>query len=247
MHENRPTLFDRTNIDALPWPDTKQGLSAKKFLYPMILNGPDHYIDNIKTSMQALLFDNVVLPITINNHEEPNNSYVCSAFSHYVGYGKKEMQLVRNKALRILLSSVLTAFGSLLKLGKVDRTVYVNNWLVSTNLYPPLNREQIHTVTKFLIKSFPDHIIAFRSINPLKPSGLYEHLMSENFDFVISRMIYHTDTNSQAPFRSRMFKSDLSVLSQSPYAPSKTNNSLSLKSLGFAIFTESSTLKNIPL
>jgi hypothetical protein len=224
MDTSRLKIFDKSNIDTLPWPNTERGNFAKHFLLPMILQGPSNYIDNVKTSMQVALFDNQILPITINEQEETQNSYVCSAYSHYIEYGKKELNHVKNKFFRFLFLKSLKSLGKILKVGKIDKTVYVNNWLLSTNFYPPLEQEQIRTLTSILVERFPEHAIAFRSINRLRPSGLCDSFERERFDLVISRMIYFTDTTSQEPFQSRMFKSDMQLCKKSPYTICKTQS-----------------------
>ena len=224
MKTARLKIFDKSNIDTLPWPNTERGSFAKHFLLPMVLKGPNNYIDNVKTSMQVLLFDDHILPITINEQEEAKNSYVCSAYSHYVDYGEKEISHVKNKFLRFILTKSIRSLGKILKAGKIDKTVYVNNWLLSTNFYPPLKQEQITTLTSTLVNLFPDYTIAFRSINPLKPTDLYSYFEKEGFDLVISRMIYFTDTTTKEPFQSRMFKSDLQLFKKTDYTIRKSQS-----------------------
>ena len=224
METDRLKIFDKTNIDTLPWPNTERGRFAKHYLLPMILKGPNNYIDNVKTSMQVALFDSHILPITINEQEETQNSYVCSAYSHYVEYGEKEIEHVPNKFLRSILLKSVRSLGKILRAGKIDKTVYVNNWLLSTNFYPSLKQEQIHTLTSALVKLFPDHTIAFRSINRLKPTGLCDSFEKEGFDLVISRMIYFTDTTAKEPFQSRMFKSDLQLFKKTHYTIQKSQS-----------------------
>jgi hypothetical protein len=80
-----------------------------------------------------------------------------------------------------------------------------------------------------LIERFPDHAIAFRSVNDLQPPGFADLLKKENFKFAVSRLIYYTDTSSAKAFHSRMFKSDLHLLKKAPYkiCTATTESSLS--------------------
>jgi len=45
--------------------------------------------------------------------------------------------------------------------------VMVNNWLLSTNLYPPSSNETLEAISRFLIERFPKHAIVYRSVNPI--------------------------------------------------------------------------------
>src|SRR5690606_35106137 len=105
----------------------------------------------------------LVLPITVNKAEY-ENSYVCSPYTHYVSYARQELKLLRNPVVERLLSLVLTGAGWLMKSSKANKTVHVNNWLFSTNLYPALSRQQVTDVVLFLARRFPGHYIVFRSL-----------------------------------------------------------------------------------
>ncbi len=52
--EPKVALFDSDTIDSLSWPRNEQGQLAKKYLVPIIKNGPEHYVDNIHGRMFAL-------------------------------------------------------------------------------------------------------------------------------------------------------------------------------------------------
>lgn len=229
--QNNPTVqfFDKTNVDKLPWPDNECSRFAKDFLVPMLLHGTSHYIDNVHATLQIALYRDLILPLVINDQDRFDNSYVCSSHSLYIGYGKEELKLINNKTLRKMLEGLLSIFGAVLRIGNVDKTVYVNNWLLPTNLYHPISQEDIRILTTELIKRFPNHSIAFRSINTIHPQDLLVNLKNSGFAFLISRMIYYTDTQNPEPFASRMFKSDLNLYEKSPYQKKQTK-ALSIES-----------------
>lgn len=210
-------LFDKDTIDALIWPKSEIGGLARKVLLPFIKQGPSHYIENANTSLQALLIDDLVLPVAVN---EPNskNSYVCSLYSHYVNYGYEEINALKNWLPKWILKGMIHLVDRLLLFGEIDKAVFVNNWLLPTNLYPDISAEQIAAITKTLVKRYPAHAIAFRSVNRLYPSSLFVGLKQAGYDFLISRMIYFTKTDDSKAFTSRMFKSDMKVIKESPYA-----------------------------
>ncbi len=179
---------------------------------PFLKNGTSSYIDNVETRMMALLIDDIVLPVTVN-FADYNNSYVCSPYGHYVGYCHDQLSGKRKK----LFAPLIDSYGSFYKLGKLNRVVMVNNWLYSTNLYPNLDAKQIQEIKEFLVKKFPHHAIVFRSINDYELLELKEILREHKFHLVPSRIVYFTKADSDSAFKSRMFKSDLSILKNSTY------------------------------
>ncbi len=209
-------IFGKDSIDQLPWPNTERAKSIKKYIVPMVKNGAQHYIDNVNTTIQALLIDDLVLPITLNN-EEKGNSNVCSPYTHYIHYGLQEMHLIKNKLVKTMLESLLGILGRILKWGQIDKIIFVNNLLLPTNIHPIFTQEQIQAITDGLIEKYPHHAVAFRSMNNIHPPSLLNHLKKEGFRLVISRLLYYTDTTTNEPFASRMFKSDKKILEKSLY------------------------------
>lgn len=209
-------LYDKETLDKIRWQDSENSALAKQYLIPIIQKGTDHFFQNVKTDLRLLEVDGTFLPITINYQVEPN-AYVCSTYTHYVLYALEEIAHLDSQFLQRLAKPCILLFGAFLKSGGVDRTIFVNNWLLPTNLYPTLTPEQIKAATHFLKDAFPDHAIAFRSVNDLAPGGLKPNLESLGYKSLLCRDIFYTDTNDQAPFKARMTKSDFKKLDQTTY------------------------------
>lgn len=209
-------LYNQSEIKSLEWPNTENGQLAKELILPMIEEGTEPFFHNVSTQLLVLKFDDIVLPITVNDRVI-QNSYVCSSYTHYVLYALDEIKKIKTFAVRRLAEAGIYVFGSFLKWGEIDRTVFVNNWLLPTNLYPTLSEEQVERIANFLLKSFPDHMIAFRSINILCPNDLINTLQANGFNLLLCRDIYYTDTNKSEPFKARMTKSDFKKLNSSSH------------------------------
>ncbi len=209
-------LFDSSCIEQLIWPNSEEGLFAKKLLIPLVKDGAGSYFHNIKTEMMVLKVDDLVLPITVNDYER-DNSYVCSFYNYYIGLGSVNASLIKNKLLRYLATKTLKGLGKILKLGKIDKIVSVNNWLFSTNLYPKLNDSQILSIRKFIQKKFPKHAIVFRSINEVDKNSPMSGLKNSKFHLIASRQIFLNDTKDTTFFGSRLFKGDLKLLEKTDY------------------------------
>lgn len=213
---NRVSIYGKAEIDQLCWPETADAKRAKSFLLPLIENGVKHYIENIDTQIYALSIDDLVLPVTVNSTEY-DNSYVCSAYGQYIVCSLKFLKEIDNPAIRIPLSMLMKGLGVVFKGGKINQVVCVNNWLVSTNLYPKISQEQISAILTAVKQRFPNYSILLRSIQSYDGNTLANALTSNGFKLVPSRKVYILDTKVEEKFTSRIFKSDFKALKESSY------------------------------
>lgn len=209
-------LYDYRNIDSLSWENYIEGDYAKRFLLPLVKEGVHHYVENIETQMMALVCDNYILPITVNN-EEYQNSYVCSPYGHYISYALDSLDKVKLEPIKKGLSFLMKCFGGLLKLGKINKVVMVNNWLFSTNLYPKISNKQMEAIKDFLKQKFPQHAIMLRSIDTYQTQENYQSLKDLQFKLIASRFVFFTNTKNEQIFQTRIFKSDLKLFNEIDY------------------------------
>ena len=121
-----------------------------------------------------------MLPLTIND-EEYDNCYVCSPYAGAVSYPLYELCEVDSKLLQSGLAAVIHSLAPALRMGRINRVVCVNNWLLSTNLYPEWGGEGIQELTTALISRYPQHAIIFRSLNHATNEALCEALSRNGF------------------------------------------------------------------
>ncbi|QGQ99650.1 GNAT family N-acetyltransferase [Paenibacillus psychroresistens] len=213
------TLYDKGNIAELVWPDTEDGQYARRYLMPLVQHSVSDYFQNVQTKLMILALDHLIIPITIND-KEYTNSYVCSPFTHYVSYAKEELYLVQNRLAKLMLPIVLDGLGLLLKLSRINRVVHVNNWLVSTNLYPNLTADQINRIIDFIKLRFPQHAIVFRSLNQTLNSTILAACNKLGSKKVPSRKIYFLSPSdaTYANAKSRwLVKRDYALLAKKGY------------------------------
>jgi hypothetical protein len=152
-------------------------------------------IKNVRTRWAKLNIGNAALPLTINEAEY-DNAFVCSTYSGCILYSRSEIRLLRNWLLRMSLHSLVTAMSLPLRIAKIDRVISVNNWLLTTNLYPQLDLSLISPMTQLLIGHFPEHAITFRSLNARTNGSLIEKLKAEGYLLAPSRQVYFFDGNA---------------------------------------------------
>ena len=187
--KHRVLLYDSNELDRIDWPDTEDGRYAKAYLEPLMREGKEPFFHNVQTDLFLARIDNLVLPVTVNEGEY-ENSYVCSPYTHYVRYAKKELKLLQNPLLEKCLSALLSVVGSFMRQSQINKVVNVNNWLLSTNLYPQLTGKQAVDVLEAVRERFPSHAIVFRSLCPTLHAELIAALQAAGCRLVPSRQIY---------------------------------------------------------
>lgn len=182
-------LYDRDSARELQWPDTEYGRYARQYISAMLAHPAEHFIANVHTSVKAVVVDGLPIPITINETEYAN-SYVCSPYTHYVSYAQEELALLNNRLLEGALAVVLRGMGLLLRTARFNKVVQVNNWLLSTNLYPPVSPDQLLKVIDFLRSEYPGYTVLLRSLSKETSGALLEVLDGYGCKWVPSRQIY---------------------------------------------------------
>ncbi len=216
------TLYDARTIASLHWPDSEIAQLTQCYWLPLMQAGSSHYIDNIETHLLALTIDDLVLPVTVNDREY-ENCYVCSFYAHYITYAKDELVNLNLPALARIINLLLTGMGWLFKAFSINKTVIVNNWLLSTNLYPDLSAVQIEAITQHLQRAFPDHAIAFRSINAFNHKDIVPTFQAQGYQMFGSRQVYLSDLkpeslpSKQRQRMKRYLKQDLKLLETHGY------------------------------
>jgi len=209
-------LYSGNDIDNIPWPKTIDGKYAKDYFRPLLLNGTSYYIKNVKSEIYMLIFNNKVIPITIAN-PKLDNCYVCSPFDHYTTYAKDELKEIKNPFIKKTLATSIYLLAIFLRVTKINNAVYVNNWFLSTNLYPELTQNDINHITRFLKNKFPDKVILFRSINKKTTGKIYTNLTKSDYKMIVSRQVYITDPKLPHYKKKKDYKSDYNLRSKSNY------------------------------
>ena len=212
-------IYDRATIDALPWPATPDGAYAQRALGPLVRYQPQHFIDNVQAEVRVLLAGHTVLPLVIADPAAQHNSYVCSPTTHYIDYALREMELELSDQplLASAAKTLLHGFRPLLRWSRIERVVYVNNWLLSTNLYPPLSAVMLAAIQRSLLAAFPQHALVFRSVNDGLNDALRAPLQRLGYRAIFSRQVYVLDPRDASYTRKTSYRKDLSLAKRTPY------------------------------
>lgn len=212
--KDEPTLYNHSNYKDLQWPLEAQ--YEHDYILPLLSKGSQEYVSNVQTHLQVLNIAKHLLPLTVNDAEY-DNSYVCSFFTRYITYAKEELLILNNRLLRSVLFSLIDCLGVLLKAGNINQAACVNNWLLSTNLYPHLDGISIKNLTQFLITSFPKHTLVFPSLNHHTNASLMELLQNNGYLLVPSREVFIFDKALKDYSKRRITQTDFDLLKKTPY------------------------------
>lgn len=210
-----PQIFDRANLSTLNWPTTPDGDYARRYLTPFIQNGPETYIRNVHTELRILQVDDWILPFTpILFH--PDNSYVCSPYTHYITYGQQEFATLKNPPVEALLKLLFIPLAAYFRRAQLDKAILANNWLLSTNLYPVVTAAQLQTALHTLAEAYPDRPIIFRSVDT-RNTAVYENLLALGCQMVFSRQVYYQESASPQVQHTKQYRFDLKHFQRTPY------------------------------
>ena len=178
-----------------------------------------HWIANADTQWSTVSMNGHRFPMTINDGcsgDGQPNSYVCSPYNGMITYPLEEVQRVPSAMQRGLLRALIHSIAKLLRSAPVDRAISINNWLLSTNLYPEWDGQDLESTTKEFQLRYPHHAILFRSLNQRLNFRLVEELQQSGYRLAPSRQVYLFD-GRQGHFATRPnTQRDLKLLAKTP-------------------------------
>ncbi len=177
---------------------------------------PSKFIDNIQTDFQIIKVNKTILPLSVNN-KEYQNSYVVSPYTAFILYSFDEIKKISNCFVRIILKTLILLFDKFFKAFNVNRVVMINNWLLSTNLYPELQAQDVKQIITLLSQRYPKHVLVFRSLNGYSNATLISNLKKLGCILSASRQVYVFDPSKNNYLKRNNCKNDLRLLKNSSY------------------------------
>ena len=149
-------------------------------------------VANISTRIEGVGSGETLVPVTINACE-PDNSWVCSPYTTYCRYAVEELHRFGHPLLTTPLSAICRGLGAYLAHARLDQAVAINNWLVSTNLYPRIDKQALAAWIEEALQRWPQHAIWFRSLNPRYTADWLAALEETGCTLIPSRQVYLYD------------------------------------------------------
>lgn len=173
--------------------------------------GLSNAIGNVQTQLDTIMIEGQPVPTTLNDTEY-GNSYVCSPYTAYISYAEDELELIQSKGQRRLFRGAIRLADKLLKWARINQTLSINNWLVSTNLPPNWSADTIPDLTHRLVQRYPQHSFNIRSLNWHNNAALMQSLQENGWLLIPARQVYLFDNQDRQWWQRSHTKRDQSLL-----------------------------------
>ncbi|MEM7799705.1 MAG: GNAT family N-acetyltransferase [Chloroflexota bacterium] len=208
-------LYSAATIEKAQWTGNPYADYARRYLVPLVAD-PGHYIKNIHTPLHVAMVDQ--LPIPFSEVEwHPNNSYTASPFSQYISYGIEELRELGQPLLERIFARLLRQIGRYFQRCNFDHALLVNNWFLSTNLYPEILGEQIEQLHHTFLREYPKRALVWRSVDTQGGAEPLNHLRRLGYMPIFSRQVWYQDPTSSQTTKRNTFKTDARLLRKTPY------------------------------
>jgi len=183
-------------------------------------------VNNVALDTGVLVLRDQMIPVTYNLSGLANTSWVASLRNSYGPYARAETRLVGMSAgPRIFYQAASVLSESLLSLAGIRGGLFLNNWLLATNLHSArFDTSTILAARDKLLLEHPDQPVIVRSLTPPLHAGLLSELVSEGFHLIPTRQVWLMDELSSGDWRRHSdVKRDLALetreLSSSEWVP----------------------------
>ncbi|EHP40523.1 hypothetical protein OR16_25142 [Cupriavidus basilensis OR16] len=177
-------------------------------------------VRNLRSQVDLVRAGDWAMPVTVDSGETDGDApaWVCSPLTTYCRYAGEEIDRHLHGALAWPLRLLCRGYGAWLGAAGVDRAVAINNWLLSTNLYPALDTGALQdTIAQARIR-WPRHALWFRSLNTRQHPDWLAALAAEGFSLVPSRQVWCYEAEALASARHANLRRDLRQMQRSTLA-----------------------------
>lgn len=187
---------------------------SQSFLEILRKENIQDYVSNACGIFEKIEIDNCLFPLSIHKPTPfLNQSYVTSPQTTYGKYALSELNTIPFKPARLPLAALIRAMDALLGSSNIDQVVSFNNWLLSTNLYPPWLPSNLAHMTEKLIDLHPSSFLIARSLNCNHHSHLIECFQKAGWKLMPARQVWLMEPG-QPHKKGR--KNDSKLLAKSP-------------------------------
>ena len=208
---SRVQICEASNCQSFQWPE--ESLRFRDWWAEMLAGSSQDYVTNCETDLLLCRVDDNFLPATVNS-QQLDNSYVCSPYTGVIRYPLEELRKVNSRPIRFGLAGLIHSMAPLLRAAQLNQVVCVNNWMLSTSLYPGWNGCGIEELVGELVQRYPNHAILFRSLNEKSNPELCKMLPQHGFLLAPSRQVYIFDIENENYLRKQNCKWDMRLLNR---------------------------------
>jgi hypothetical protein len=190
---------------------------AQAFAQVHVGHDTTRFASNLHSRVELLTAGALALPVTVDDGDT-GNAWVCSPRTTYADCATEEALRTLPPVLGRPLAWLGARTASWLSAAGIDRVAALNNWLLSTNLYPPLAATPLADVLAQARERWPTHALWWRSLNDVDNADWIAALERAGFQRVASRQVYLFDDWPALARRHGNLKADLKLLARTDLA-----------------------------
>lgn len=175
-------------------------------------------VSNVHARVETLDIGAGELPVSVHDGRA-GDAWVCSPRTTYADYAAEEGGRYLPDWAAPLARRVIASHGPLLQWSGLDKAVSINNWLLSTNLYPALAQVDPAALLRQASARWPGHTLWFRSLNAHDNADWLAALQAAGCQLAASRQVYLYDDFDQLARRHGNLAADLALLRRTPLQP----------------------------
>ena len=172
-------------------------------------------IANVHAGVETLQTRAGPLPVTVHDGQA-GDAWICSPRTTYADCAGEEAERYLPRALGPLGSMLPGMLGTVIARAGLDRAASINNWLLSTNLYPALDLVALPALLDEAVVRWPAHGLWFRSLNACHAPDWLMALREHGCQPVATRQVYLYDDFAALSARHDNFQRDLALLHKTP-------------------------------
>ena len=175
------------------------------------------FATNLHSRVELLEHAALALPVTVDDGGA-DNAWVASPSTTYAACAAEEAVRTAPRAFARPLAWLGAGASAWLHRAGIDRVAALNNWLLSTNLDPPLATVPLDAVIEQARARWPTHALWWRSLNEVDNADWIAALERAGFQRVASRQVYLFDDWPALARRHGNLKADLKLLARTDFA-----------------------------
>lgn len=170
-------------------------------------------VSNVHARVDTIATDVGNLPVTVHDGRA-GDAWVCSPRTTYADCAGEEAARYLPGWGGRTAARLLASMGQ--GLAGLDRAATLDNWLLSTNLHPPLRCVRLPALLRDAVERWPGHALWLRSLNEHHDADWLQAAQDAGCLLVPSRQVYLYDDIAPLVARHRDLKRDLSLLRRTP-------------------------------
>ena len=172
-------------------------------------------IANVHARVETLQTGAGPLPVTVHDGRA-GDAWICSPRTTYADCAGEEAERYLPRALAPVGRMLPGMLGNVIARAGLDRAASINNWLLSTNLYPALDLVPLPGLLNEAVVRWPRHGLWFRSLNSRDTPDWSRALRERGCLPVATRQVYLYDDFAALSARHDNLKRDLKMLGKTP-------------------------------